>query len=235
MAFEPLPDSDPKKNYSMYTLADGENFRFAEQPIHRNGANSSEVVLQIQRLGEKEFGLTVPFLGNVYVMDASGKTIASHTTPWIHPGLPKHSSNTMTREDILRPIMVSEGIADGRLHAEELFRQTGRTETMYKQALSAAEKGDVVVVVKDMRAVKHLIENFGQHPHLTVITYDPRRGDVDWSQMKMIGPYSKHIAFFDHDVVYYNNKQMFREYEKYNPPITVSGNTFQLVDTRSEK
>lgn len=79
MSEQNLPDADPQKNFTLYTLADGDSFRFVKESVHRAGASSMEDVLQIQRRDEQIFGPSIGFLGNIYVMDATGKTICTKT------------------------------------------------------------------------------------------------------------------------------------------------------------
>lgn len=228
MSAENLPDSDLTKDFTMLTLADGENFRFKKEAVFRGGASMTESVLQVQRL-ESPAWVTVLTYGNVYVMNADGKNIATNRT--LCPLIPK-----LTREDILKPIMTLNN-PSGKLSMDELFRQTGRTGNMYLAAIEASKKAPVIVVVKDMFMVTHLIEKFGSHADVAIMTYNrSMHNSIDWKTLKVIdGKFDKREAFIDHDVLYFSNKELFRAYEKYAPKIDVSGDTFRLIDSREEK
>lgn len=81
MSLQKLPDSDPTKDFTILTLADGDSFRFESMPINRRGANSMEDVLRIKRLNANDWEDT-PFLGNIYIMNAAGKTIATRNSKY---------------------------------------------------------------------------------------------------------------------------------------------------------
>jgi hypothetical protein len=78
MSFQNLPDSDPNKDFKMLTLADGDDFAFITKDLYRAGCSAKETTLQVKRAGSDEWE-NVEMTGNVYVMNAAGKTIASRS------------------------------------------------------------------------------------------------------------------------------------------------------------
>jgi hypothetical protein len=72
MGDENLPDEDVYKAYTLFTLADGDSIEF----INANGTKGQLDYFCISRQNGKTEKLYLT--GNVYIMNAAGKTIATH-------------------------------------------------------------------------------------------------------------------------------------------------------------
>jgi hypothetical protein len=73
MSDENLADTDPMKHYTLHPIPDDSALSFGASDIRENGVRASWFTNR---------GLqTVELTGNAYVLNAQGKTIASHGIP----------------------------------------------------------------------------------------------------------------------------------------------------------
>jgi hypothetical protein len=70
MSSQDLPDEDPSKHYTLYPIPDDSALAFSASDLRKSGIRASWFTNK---------GLqTVELEGNAYVLNAQGKTIASH-------------------------------------------------------------------------------------------------------------------------------------------------------------
>jgi hypothetical protein len=133
----------------------------------------------------------------------------------------------MTREDLLAPIIKLDGT-----NTETYFRQTGRTTRMLEDAVRTATTGRLVLVLmKDDYCMNAAIEKVKAMPgkfSLTIenATHPKIRNKIDWDNLRVGLDYVHHQVFFDHEVLYFNDryKHIFQAASKYDPKIEVRGN-----------
>jgi hypothetical protein len=124
------------------------------------------------------------------------------------------------------------------MYTEDYFRQTGRTGRMLVDAVKTARQGyPVLVLAKDDQMTKALaqrvLETFGKVDGLTVMnaTSPQVRNKIDWDNLRVGVDYVNHRVFFDHEVLYFNDrfKRIFREASKYDPKIAIKGDAMYFV------
>lgn len=121
-------------------------------------------------------------------------------------------SDKITREELLRPLTDFE-----KMHTEELFRQSGRTTRMVQEALRVADTGkNVVIVMKDESMVAHVRNKFVIRANASVISYNHSKGTIDWSKLQATGEHAKSVTFIDHDVIYFNHRELFRAQSRFD-------------------
>lgn len=133
---------------------------------------------------------------------------------------------TVTREDIIKAI----GLDASTMTTEELFRQSGRTTRMVKAALTRAREGvPVVIVMKDWNRVDTIRKVLQGEPNVAVTAYNPIAPNMKWIPLEMIGEYSQHEVFVDHDVVYFNHRKLFELQSKWDPKVDIKGDSMTFV------
>jgi hypothetical protein len=112
----------------------------------------------------------------------------------------------------------AEEMASLNIDPIEYSRQSGRTHRMMEAAKALCEKGKpVVVIFKDEMLAKLWRAKYKDVNGLSVIPMSVNMPDLDWKQLKMVsGPYAFHQTFLDHDTIFSYQKELIREYHKYD-------------------
>jgi hypothetical protein len=102
---------------------------------------------------------------------------------------------------------------------DHLKRQTGRSTRMMLEAATAATKGEkVVVLFKDELTAKYWRDRFGRIPGMSIEPMKVHMPELDLGKMRLVGDRATHTLFVDHDILYLENKDLFRAWMKYDLP-----------------